>query len=78
MGDMDDDLRNLTEWVQGHVKKLVDDYWVAYYWRRDECKEKGIPMDWYAGCRIHYNRSGARIEWFYIQPRGKGNKSALI
>lgn len=75
---MDEELEKMTEWVQAHIKRLADDYWIAYYWRRDECKKKRIPMDWHAGCRVKENVSGARLEWFYIRPVGRGKKSTYL
>lgn len=62
-------------YVHGALQALSDEYWEAYYWRRGECQKRGRRFDWSAGCRVRESASGGSLEWFVMQPQGKGKKA---
>lgn len=62
-------------YVSESLQTLSDEYWEAYYWRRGECQKRGRRFDWSAGCRVRESASGGSLEWFVMQPQGKGERA---
>lgn len=70
-------IESAVTYVKETIGELSDEYWEAYYWRQSMCRRKGRRFDWHAGCRVRETESGARLEWFMIEPTGKGKRAGL-
>ncbi|PYZ99593.1 hypothetical protein A6K26_007825 [Gammaproteobacteria bacterium 2W06] len=73
--DYQEIITTATQYVSISMQELSDEYWEAYYWRRGECQKRGRRFDWSAGCRVKETATGGCLEWFVMQPQGKGKKA---
>jgi len=62
-------------YIRQAVTELSDEYWEAYYWQRGQRQREGERFDWSAGCRVRELEAGATLEWFVMDPKGKGKKA---
>ena len=62
-------------YIRQAVNELCDEYWEAYYWQRGRRQREGEKFDWSAGCRVKEREAGATLEWFVMDPKGKGKKA---
>lgn len=73
--DYQEIIETAKQYVSESMQALSDEYWEAYYWRRGECQKRGRRFDWSAGCRVKETATGGCLEWFVMQPQGKGKKA---